>query len=110
MGKVAIPGALGYPACMRQYTNLPLVLLILLGAVSPTRADEPKAADVLAGLRDFARKTARDDGSFRPGVDPDYQGMSDSAYSDLAPVTYAVVIHKTFGWTLPHEEKTLAWL
>ena len=32
--------------------------------------------------------------------------MSDSAYSDLAPVAYAVVIHKTFGWSLPNEEKT----
>jgi geranylgeranyl transferase type-2 subunit beta len=46
------------------------------------------------------------DGSFRPGVDPSYEGMSDSAYSDLAPPTYAVILHKTFGWKLPLEEKT----
>jgi geranylgeranyl transferase type-2 subunit beta len=36
--------------------------------------------------------------------------MSDSAASDLAPVTYAVVIHKTFGWKLPDEPKTIALL
>jgi geranylgeranyl transferase type-2 subunit beta len=65
---------------------------------------------VLSGLRDFFGKTAREDGSFRPGIDPGYKGMSDSAYSDLAPVTYAVLLHKTFGWKLPHEAKTRAWL
>jgi geranylgeranyl transferase type-2 subunit beta len=36
--------------------------------------------------------------------------MSDSAYSDLAPVTYAVILHRTFGWQLPHEAKTREWL
>ena len=61
---------------------------------------------MLDGVRAFFKKTAKPDGSFRPGIDPDYEGMSDSAYSDLAPVAYAVVIHKTFGWKLPHEEKT----
>jgi geranylgeranyl transferase type-2 subunit beta len=69
-----------------------------------------KPADVLAGLKAFYARTARGDGSFRPGVDPDYEGMSDSAASDLAPVTYAVVLHKTFGWRLPDERKTVAFL
>ncbi len=36
--------------------------------------------------------------------------MSDSAYSDLAPVTYAVILHKTFGWKLPDEVKTRDFL
>ncbi|HEY2909542.1 MAG TPA: prenyltransferase/squalene oxidase repeat-containing protein, partial [Gemmataceae bacterium] len=54
--------------------------------------------------------TARPDGSFQPGVDPDYRGMSDSASSDMAPVTYATTIHKTFGWKLPFEEKTVEFL
>jgi geranylgeranyl transferase type-2 subunit beta len=36
--------------------------------------------------------------------------MSDSAYSDLAPVAYAVILSRTFGWKLPHEEKTRALL
>jgi hypothetical protein len=34
--------------------------------------------------------------------------MSDSALSDMAPLTYAVTLHKTFGWKLPHEDKTRA--
>ena len=38
-------------------------------------------------MRDFYQKTARPDGSFQPGIDPAYRGMSDAAYSDLAAVT-----------------------
>jgi hypothetical protein len=71
---------------------------------------EPAPADVLEGLRQFFAKTALADGSFQPGVRPDYPGMSDSAASDLAPTVYAVILHKTFGWNLPHEEKTKAFL
>src|SRR5207302_311659 len=73
-------------------------------------ADTPTPAEVLDGVRSFFAKTARPDGPFRPGVDPDYAGISDSAYSDLAPVTYAVVLHKPFGWKLPHEETPRALL
>jgi geranylgeranyl transferase type-2 subunit beta len=69
---------------------------------SKTRPDE-----VLDGIRTFFEKTALPDGSFRPGIDPDYQGFSDTAYSDLAAITYAVVLHKTFGWKLPHEAATV---
>jgi hypothetical protein len=74
--------------------------------------DSPSArpADVRDGVRSFFQKTARPDGSFQPGTDPEYGGLSDSAYSDLAPVTYAVVLHRTFGWKLPDEEKTRAFL
>jgi len=36
--------------------------------------------------------------------------MADSAASDLAPVTYAVIIQKTFGWKLPDEPRTIAFL
>jgi hypothetical protein len=71
---------------------------------------KPSSGNVVAGLRTFYARTALPDGSFRPGVDPSYKGYSDSAYSDLAAVTYAVVVHKTFGWTLPHETRTRAWL
>jgi len=85
---------------------LPLVLTTLL-ANSPAAT---AADDFLAGLQRFFQKTARPDGTFRPGVDPDYEGMSDSAYSDLAPVTYAVVLHKTFGWQLPDANKTREFL
>lgn len=67
-------------------------------------------AEVLRGVKTFFEKTARTDGSFRPGIDPAYRGMSDSAYSDLAPVTYAVVLHRTLGWKLPDEEATRKFL
>src|SRR5271155_1674892 len=88
-----------------------LIVLGLLLLCCPAGAAEPvKPDDVLAGLRDFYQKTARDNGSFRPGIDPAYEGMSDSAASDLAPVTYAVILHRTFGWQLPQEEKTRQWL
>ncbi len=80
-------------------------------AVSPAAEPaKPTPTAVLAGLREFYAKTAHDDGSFRPGVDPEYLGMSDCAYSDMAAVTYACTVHKTFGWRLPHEAKTIAWL
>lgn len=88
-----------------------IALLLALAAVpAPRVAPGPNPERVLQGLRDFYARTARPDGSFRPGPDPDYEGMSDSAYSDLAPVAYAVVIHKTFGWKLPYEADTLAFL
>jgi hypothetical protein len=89
-----------------------LVALVPLLAVLPCSAADkpPSSKEVLDGVRAFFKKTAKPDGSFRPGIDPDYEGMSDSAYSDLAPVAYAVVIHKTFGWPLPNEGKTRSFL
>src|SRR5262245_4904739 len=81
------------------------ILLAVVLLTSPLRGD-----DVLKGVRDFYAKTARPDGSFRPGVDPDYPGMSDSAYSDLAPTVYAVILHRTFGWKMPDEKKTGTFL
>jgi geranylgeranyl transferase type-2 subunit beta len=89
-----------------------LVSLALSASSPPTFADQPTASadEVFAGLRRFYAKTASPDGSFRPGTDPAYAGNSDSGYSDLAPVAYAVIIHKTFGWELPHEAKTVQLL
>lgn len=87
-----------------------LAILLLLTATVDLRADDGVTPQqVLAGLKDFYAKTARPDGSFTPGIDPTYTGMSDSAASDLAPPTYAVIIHRTFGWKLPHEVKTRAF-
>jgi geranylgeranyl transferase type-2 subunit beta len=88
--------------------------LMMAGFVGAARPDTVVRAlspdEVLAGVRTFFEKTAREDGSFRPGIDPAYEGISDSGYSDLAPVTYAVILHATFGWKLPYEEKTRAFL
>lgn len=93
---------------MKKYSILLAFLTPPIVAGEPKKLASP--ADVLKGLQAFTKKTAMPDGSFRPGVDPDYKGMSDSAYSNLAPVTYAIVIHRTFGWTLPNENKTLTWI
>ena len=94
--------------------RLSLLLLLFAPVIrGHSVAGEPAPAGpeaVLKGLRAFYQKTAQPDGSFRPGIDSDYRGMSDAAYSDLAAVTYAVTLHKTFGWKLPFEDKTVAFL
>ncbi len=96
----------------RRTLLLSILPALLAGVLTlPTAAsDTPTPAKELDGLRDFFRKTARPDGSFRPGIDPDYEGISDSVSSDLAPIVYAVVIHKTLGWKLPDEQKTRRFL
>jgi geranylgeranyl transferase type-2 subunit beta len=83
-----------------------VLFCVATSAAEPAPSITPR--EVLDGLRAFYARTALPDGSFRPGVDPDYKGMSDSALSDMAPLTYAVTLHATFGWKLPHEEKTRA--
>jgi geranylgeranyl transferase type-2 subunit beta len=90
--------------------SLSLAVVFLSSSAGAEVPPKIKADEGLKGLRDFYRKTAEPNGSFRPGIDPDYEGMSDSAYSDLAPVTYAVVLHKTFGWPLPQPEQTRKFL
>lgn len=94
------------------FTLLALAFALLVTAIPATPADDapPTPEILLAGLKDFFAKCAKSDGSFQPGIDPKYEGISDSAYSDLAPVAYAVVIHKTFGWKLRDEEKTRTFL
>ncbi len=91
-----------------------LALLIfplpLARASAGERAAKVQPQAVLDGLKAFWAKTGQPDGSFRPGIDPDYKGMSDSALSDMAPLTYAVTLHRTFGWRLPYEKQTLATL
>jgi geranylgeranyl transferase type-2 subunit beta len=97
-------------AAMNKLHRVLWMSLAWLVLASSVRAEEPTAVDVLHGLKQFFAKTARADGSFQPGVRADYPGMSDSAASDLAPTVYAVVLHKTFGWTLPNEDMTKKFL
>jgi len=88
-----------------------LVAALVAATMARAQAGEDASPkDVLAGLRAFWDKTALPDGSFRPGVDPKYKGMSDCAFSDLAAVTYACTLHRTFGWKLRYEQKTIAFL
>src|SRR5688500_14229483 len=95
---------------MKSSLLLTFIASLTVASAADAGDKQPSAEQVLQGLRDFYNRTAQPDGSFRPGIDPEYLGMSDSAYSDLAAVTYACTIHKTFGWKLPHEEKTIEFL
>src|SRR5262245_8476330 len=88
-----------------------VVIAFSFALAAPAQPQNGASAETVTdGLKQFFAKTARPDGSFQPGVNPDYPGMSDSAYSDLAPTVYAVILHKTFGWELPHEGKTKEFL
>jgi len=101
------------PCCgFRGIPSSALALAMACFVTLAARSADPTAdeAAILSGLQKFYANTARTDGSFQPGVDPEYLGMSDSAYSDMAAVTYACTIHKTFGWKLPHEAKTVEFL
>lgn len=89
---------------------LSVSVVTLLGFAIPATGQELTPQEVRHGLKSFFAKTARPDGSYQPGVDPAYPGMSDSAASDLAPTVYAVVLHKTFGWKLRDDMKTAEFL
>lgn len=97
---------------MRAFLSAMLITVAITAQADELTTNPPRTSekDVLSGLRSFFKSTARPDGSFQNGIDPDYRGMSDSAYSDLAAVTYAVTLHKTFGWKLPFEEQTKSFL
>ena len=68
-----------------------------------------KKPDLLEGVRHFLYRVANRDGSFRPGIDPDYKGTSDTGLSGMAAPAYAVILSTTFGWQLPYPEKTKAF-
>jgi len=63
-------------------------------------------SDLLQGVRNFLYRVANTDGSFRPGIDPNYKGTSDTGLSGIAAPTYATIVCKTFGWSLPYPAKT----
>lgn len=62
---------------------------------------------VLEGIQKFLHTVSNKDGSFRPGVDPNYKGRSDTELSGIAAPTYATIICKTFGWDLPYTNNTI---
>lgn len=73
-------------------------------------AASPGSGEILEGVREFLRKVANPDGSFRPGIDPDYPGNSDTAASGIAAPAYAAILSATFGWELPFPDKTLEFI
>ena len=75
---------------------------ISLGLAAPAL----KESEVLAGLKEFIYGVANRDGSFRPGIDPDYKGTSDTGLSGIASPTYATILCATFGWALPYPKAT----
>src|SRR5207253_9743112 len=96
---------------MKNSVAVALLPIAVIGALAARGVTaEPSAEETLRGVRSFFAHCARPDRSFQPSIDPAYEGISDSAYSDLAPTAYAVILHKTFGWTLPHEAETREFL
>ena len=66
--------------------------------------------DLLKGVQDFFHRVANPDGSFRPGIDPNYKGTSDTGLSGMAAPAYATIICHTFGWSMPYPEETIKFL
>ena len=58
----------------------------------------------------FLEKCARSDGGYNPSPDPGYHGNSDTAESDLAAVTYAAVLAKTFQRRLPKSARSAEFI
>ena len=93
--------------------SLVLLCVLATASIASARAEKqaPTADEILIGLKDFYRKTARPDGSFQTGIDPEYRGISDAAYSDLAAVTYAVTHPQNLRLeACPIEDKTAEFL
>ncbi len=59
---------------------------------------------------DFIGRCRREGGAFAASRDPDYRGNSDTASSDLAAVTYAVVLLKTLGETPPRARQIVDYV
>jgi prenyltransferase beta subunit len=66
--------------------------------------------ELLRGVQDFLHRVANTDGSFRPGIAPDYKGTSDTGLSGMAAPAYATILSRTFGWSLPYPEETKGFL
>lgn len=79
----------------------------LASSISFTRRSPAQdAPDVLEGVRTFIHRTAQKDGSFTPGIDPHYPGVSDTNLSGIAAPAYAVILCRTFDWSLPYPGET----
>jgi len=58
----------------------------------------------------YLEKCHRKDGGYNPSPDPGYHGNSDTAESDLAAVTYAAVLAKTFQRKLPGSARSAEFI
>jgi geranylgeranyl transferase type-2 subunit beta len=58
----------------------------------------------------FIVRCRRADGGYAASPDPGYGGESDTKLSDLAAVTYAAVLARTMGWTLPAPQRSIDFI
>jgi prenyltransferase beta subunit len=75
-----------------------------------TDASSPSGERIKNEVFGFLERCARQDGGYAPSPDPKYHGNSDTAESDLAGVTYAAVLAKTFARKLPHRERSAEFI
>ena len=62
--------------------------------------------EIMEGVKSFIHRIAQKDGSFTPGIDPLYKGMSDTNLSGIAAPTYATILCRSFDWNLPFPDET----
>jgi geranylgeranyl transferase type-2 subunit beta len=79
------------------------------------RATEATAGDIDGATiaretHEFIVRCHRSDGGYAASPDPDYNGESDTKFSDLAAVTYAAVLAATMGWELPDPKRSVAFI
>jgi geranylgeranyl transferase type-2 subunit beta len=72
--------------------------------------DEDRYRKAREKALDFIARCQREDGAYAPSPDPSYRGNSDTSSSDLAAVTYAVVLLKTLGEKPPRAEQIVEFL
>jgi geranylgeranyl transferase type-2 subunit beta len=58
----------------------------------------------------FIDRCRRDDGGYAASPDPAYAGNSDTRFSDLAAVTYAAVLARSFGRELPQARRSAEFI
>jgi geranylgeranyl transferase type-2 subunit beta len=89
------------------------------GLIAGTSGCRPPAPSAPAGPADhshgdetwaFIGRCRRPDGAYAASPDPDYAGNSDTKFSDLAAVTYAAVLAKTLGRSLPEADRSAAFV
>jgi prenyltransferase beta subunit len=96
---------------MRPHTRRQWLGRAAMGAAAMlARVARGDDGDVVQRAWVFILQCRRDDGSYAPSRDPGYAGNSDTKFSDLAAVTYAAVLAKTFGRSLPHPKLSIDFI
>lgn len=88
---------------------------LMLTSAAPLRAfafDQPELSGdrLVEETFRFIDRCRRPDGGYAPSPDPEYRGNSDTKLSDVAGVTYAAVLAKTFGRELSQRARSVEYL